>query len=162
MATRSTQTFHFDFPPERLMEVLTDPDFHKANLLNQGHPDASVRVASRTDDRVALEADVTEYAKGITGVDKSKTELTRTEWDWDLNNRKADWIYHHPQGARVKVWGQIRVEGAGDGSRLTEEFNCQIKVPLVGGKIEKMVLKEVDAYWPKYEALVREHCEKKK
>ena len=54
----------------------------------------------------------------------------------------------------------IRIEGSGDSCLLVEEFNVNVKVPLMGGKIEKIIMKEVDKYFPKYEVMVKEFCAK--
>ena len=89
------------------------------------------------------------------GVDKSKTEETKTFYKCDLKARKVDWTYESPQGKRVKVWGSMAVTEAGEGrARLSQTFNVDISIPLVGGKIEGIVLKETEKFWPKYAKLV--------
>ena len=90
------------------------------------------------------------------------SEQTQTHYEWDLKGRRASWTYSSPHGKRVRVWGGTRIDAAGDNAVLHEEFNCEVKIPLVGGKVEKVILKEVDKYWPRYEQLLNEWCEKLK
>jgi hypothetical protein len=159
MAKQSIHTMSFPFPPDLIMKVISYPEFQAENFKAQGNPDAKVIEKERTDSKLLLVADVTEYAKGVTGIDKSKTEQSTTSYQWDLRARKATWTYQSAH-SQVKVWGAIRIEASGAGASLTEEFNVEVKVPLLGGKIEKMILKEADAYWPKYEKLVADYARK--
>ena len=159
MAKQSVHTMRFPFPPDLIQKVISHPEFQVENFKAQGNPDAKVFEKSRTDAKLVLVAQVTEYAKGVTGIDKSKTEQTTTTYDWDLKARKAAWTYQSPH-SQVRVWGAIRIEASGSGTALTEDINVEVKIPLLGGKIEKMILKEADSYWPKYEKLVADYCKK--
>lgn len=159
MAKQSTRTMRFSFPPEVVFKVISSPEFQAENFRAQGNPDAKVVERSRSDSTLVVFAEVTEYAKGVTGIDKSKTELTSTTYQWDLPTMTARWTYQSPH-SQVRVWGNIRIKAAGDGTSLYEEFNVEVKIPLLGGKIEKVILKEADAYWPRYEKLVIEHCKR--
>lgn len=162
MTQTAKNTFHLPFPPDVVLATLTDPDFLEANLLQQNNPEAKVSERSRTDEKLVIDCHVTEYAKGMSGVDKSKTQPTHTVYEWDLRARAADWTYTNPstQGKMAKVWGRSLVAPEGDNTALTEEFSVKIKVPLMGGKIEKIIIKEVKKYWPAYEKLVHKWCEK--
>lgn len=160
MSTQSKRTMKFENPPETIFKVLTDPEFMKTNFIKQGHVNAVIREKSRSQDRLVLEAEVTEYAKGVTGIDKSKTEISYTVFTWDIAKRTAEWTYRSPHGERVKAWGSIRIEPAGGGTQLTEIFNIEIKIPLVGGRIEKTVISKADEHWPAYEELVKTFCAK--
>ncbi len=159
MAKQSVRTMTFNHSPDVLYQVITSPEFQEANFVAQGHPAATVTEKESSDTRLVLYADVTEYAKGLTGIDKRKTEKSSTTYQWDVKNKSCTWTYQSPH-AQVRVWGAIRIEGSGDTARLTEEFNVEVKIPLAGGKIEKMVMKEAEKYWPRYEQLVEDHCRK--
>jgi hypothetical protein len=158
MAKTTQKVMTFECTPDRLLAVLLDPEFRAANNRAMGHLSSTSREVLRTPEKLVLETEVEEYAKGLTGVDRSKTERTRTTFEWDLSRRVAHWTYQSPHGERVRVWGTITIDPAPEGSRLTEVFNVEIKIPLVGGQIEKMVLREADQHWPRYEKLIAEHC----
>ena len=159
MAKVSSRTMRFACSPDTLMALITRPDFHEANLTNQGNPKVTVREQSRTDHRLVFEAEVEEYAKGIKGIDKSKTETTWTTFNWDLRRRSAEWKYRGAH-ARAQVWGDIRIRAVGEDASLTENFHVDIKIPLVGRGIEAIVIRETEAYWPKYEELINEFLAK--
>ena len=160
MAKKTVNKIQLAYSPDLVMKVITTPLFQETNFLAQDNPGAKVSEVSRTDDKLVLRAEVVEYAKGMTGIDRSKTEKTTTEYDWNLKQRSATWTYNSVHGKRVQVWGAIRIEGGGDSCTLVEEFNVNVKIPLMGGKVEKLIMKEVDKYFPKYEALVKEFCAK--
>jgi hypothetical protein len=160
MAKTTQKIMTFPCTPDQLLGILLDPEFRAANYRAMGHLSSTWREISRTPEKLVLETEVEEYAKGVTGIDRSKTERTQTTWEWDLVKRFASWTYRGPHGQRVRVWGTIAIEPVPEGSRLTEVFNVEIKIPLVGGQIEKMVLREADQHWPRYEKLLGEYCAK--
>ena len=160
MAKRDEQTFFFDVPPERLLQVLIGEEYQIARQKSQGALEVQVRETSRSDDRLVFEVHAKEYARGLTGVDKSKTEINVTTYDWDLKAKRGTWKHATSQGERVKVWGTVQIQPDGGKSRLVNDFNIEIKIPLVGGKIEKMVMKEVAKSWANYEGVIREFLKK--
>ena len=160
MAKRDQKTFHFEVSPDKLLEVLIDQEYQVARQKSQGALEVNVKEVSRTDDRFAFEVHAKEYARGITGVNKSKTEINVTTYDWDLKAKRGTWKHSTSQGDRVKVWGSVQIQPDGENSRLVNDFNVEIKIPLVGGKIEKMVMKEVGKSWGAYENVIREFIKK--
>ncbi|MFH2007841.1 MAG: DUF2505 domain-containing protein [bacterium] len=160
MAKSSSWSKEFSCSAETLLGIITDPDFHKARSDLLENPSTTVKEISRTGEKLVFEVHCVEYAKGIKGVDKSKTEQSVTTYDFELRSRRGEWSYAGPQGKRVKVWGDMTVTEAGGGARLTQNFNVDVKIPLVGGQIEKLVIKESGKFWPKYEQLVSEFVQK--
>lgn len=164
MSKSAKNTFHLPYPPDVVLAALTDPGFLEANFMQQNNPDAKVVERSRTPDELIIDCEVTEYAKGLTGMDKSKTEKTQTVYVWSLTARTGEWTYTNPgtHGRLAKVWGSsyISPDGDGEGAALAEEFNINVKIPLMGGKVEKYVIKEVKKYWPAFDKLLRQWCDK--
>ena len=162
MSTTAKNTFKLPFPPDVVLAALTDLEFLVANFKQQDNPEARAVERSRTADELLIDCEVTEYAKGISGVDRSKTEVTQTAYRWDLKARRGEWTYKNPSttGKMAKVWGSSQLKPDGAGTALMEEFNVNVKVPLMGGKIERIVIKEVEKYWPAFEKLLRKWCDK--
>lgn len=154
MAKSSQWSKEFPCSPETLFRVVSDPEFHiaRSNLLE--NPSARVEEVLRTPERLELKVHCTEFAKGVTGIDRSKTEQSVTTYVYDLPARRVQWTYEGPQGKRARVWGEMTVTEAGAGARLSQQFNVEIKIPLLGGKIEGLVINGTEKFWPKYEALV--------
>ena len=155
MASKSENVFRFDSPPETLLAVLIAADFQIAREKAMGSLEARVEEKTRSDTRLVFDVHTVDYARGMTGIDRSKTENNRTEYDWDLKVRRAGWTYHGQSNKMARVWGTIRLEPEGSGSKLTNSFEVEVKIPLMGGKIEKLVLKEVEKSWPIYEKTIR-------
>lgn len=162
MATTKTMSARFDVSPEQLLTLLTDREFLVAQQkLDPAAIEVSVDELSRSDDCLVLELRATQYGRGMLGVDRSKTERSVTTYTWDLRRRRCEWLYHGPHSERFSATGSDRIEADGDGSRFTTEFRLEIRVPLIGNKIEKLVLKQFEARQPKYERLVREFCRRR-
>lgn len=156
MAKKDEHVMRFDMAPDDLVAILTDPEFQVLREKTMGSLEARVSDVERDGDRLRYKVHTKDYARGMTGIDRSKTEDNRVDYEWDLAARRGDWTYHGAQSKMARVWGSLRVEPDGDGARLTNAFEVDVKVPLMGGKIEKMVLKEVAKSWPQYESAIRQ------
>lgn len=156
MSKELTRRMTVEAPADRLVEVLVEPAFHVEREKAQGALDVRVEERSRAGDRLVFDVVVTQHARTKTGIDRSRTEQAVTTTEWDLKARRATWTYRDPNSDRVTVRGSMRVEPSGEGrSVLVDEMFLEVKVPLIGGQIEKIILKEIEAGWPKYEAVVR-------
>jgi len=151
-----------DLPPDDLVKILTDPDFQVAREKAQNAIDASVKGVSRQGDRLVFEVHVTQHARTKTGIDRSRTEQAVTTYTWDLKARTASWVYRDPHSERVDVRGSVRVEPSGSGSTEVDDMQIEVRIPLLGGQIEKLILKEVEKGWPRYEAVLRKFAAKAK
>jgi len=162
MSKTAKNTFRLPYSPDVVLAALTDPAFLEANFKKQDNPEAKVVERSRTAAELILDAEVTEYAKGLGGVDRSKTVKAKTVYVWNLTARSAQWTYTNSsaQGKMVKVWGGSRIVPDGASTSLEEEFSVNVKIPLMGGKVEKIVIKEVKKYWPIFDKLLRKWCDK--
>lgn len=147
MASTSTHTFELDCSPDKAVEILSGEAFEVAQQSAQeGTKSCEYKLISSNDEQIVYELLAIEYAKGVKGVDKSKTESSVTHVTWDLTARKSSWTYEGAQGKRVKVWGGTRVVPRGEGCRVTTEFSVDIKIPLIGRQIEKIVVRESDKH----------------
>jgi len=154
MATSSSWSKEYDCSADTLYGIITSGDFHKARSALLDNPKTEIKETELTDTLRKFEIHTTEYAKGITGIDKSKTEQSVSYYECHLKQRTVKWEYHGPQGKRAKVWGDMAVTEVGGRARVKQNFNVDIKIPLLGGKIEKMVSKKTAEFWPRYESLV--------
>ncbi len=155
MAKSYAKTIRYPANVEKLLEILIDPDFQVAREKVQGSLEVTVKDRSRTDSEYIYEVHTVDHAKGITGIDKTKTETALAVYTWDLVNQKCRWTWDGPHSPRVKVWGNLVLHPAGDETDLDGDFHVNVKVPLVGGKIEKEVIKETIKGWDRYEGVVR-------
>jgi hypothetical protein len=161
MTQQYEKTFQFELTPDDLVKVMTSQEYTESWEKEKGALEVTIKEISSSEERLVREIHTTEYARGITGIDKSKTEVNVNTQDWDLKNHKCSWTLKMPHGPRVRVAGTMQVSPSGDQAQLTSRFSVDVKIPLVGGKIEKMVGKEVEKGWPRFEKVLREHCDKK-
>jgi len=142
--------------PDKLLEVLTNPEFEVQKQKNVSKAlDASVKELKRSDAELVYEVHSTEYAKGMTGLDKSKTEAVIIKTRWNLKERHAEWTWEGSQyGKKVSVSGTITIRPQGEHSSLVSTMDVEIKIPLVGGVAEKKTLQTIEATWHKFDALV--------
>lgn len=162
MTQRYEKTFEFEVGPDELLSILTDPAFQQEREKANGALEVRVEELERTAHKLRYVVHTTTHARGLTGVDKNKTEQAQNTYAWDLDNRVGKWTWKGPHGDKARVWGSSRIQPANDHARLTNDFNVEVKVPLVGGKIEKAVMKEVPAGFERYEQVVRSFIEKRK
>jgi hypothetical protein len=157
MAKSFKRSTKFDATPEKALSVLTNPEFQVERETAQDNcVGAEYKEISRSDTRLVYEVINTEYAKGVTGIDKNKTERVTYTYTWDLARKSCTWVYRSDHGDRVKVSGSLKiVTGPANTSVLDDDFTVEVKIPLVGGKIEGIIMKEVEAGWPKYEKVLR-------
>jgi hypothetical protein len=158
MARSWSTTTTLDATAERLLATMTgEPFLIEQHKLDEAVIDVAFREVSRTPTRLVQELLSTEYARGLTGLDRSKRERSTVTFEWDLQTMRCAWSYRGEQGGRVQVGGAERIEAVGDRARLTSTWNVEVRIPLVGGQVEKLVLREVEQGRPRYEALLRSH-----
>jgi hypothetical protein len=146
----------FDAPPDRLLAAVTDPEFVKARRKPGTSAGGTVREVARDERRLVQELESEDYARTRTGgIDRSRTEVSVTTYEWDLAARRCSWTWRGPQDARVGLRGRIAVRAAGAGSELETEFEVDVRIPLIGGVIERIIAGEIEEDLPRFEELVR-------
>lgn len=161
MAKTSTRTAVFETSPERLLEVLTSAEFQeKQRRLDEAVVEAKFVELSRTADRLEFELRSTEYERGMTGLNKKKTVNSTTHVVWDLRARKATWSYTTQAYDRVKVGGTNRIEASGNSTRYVSDVTVEVKMPLVGGKVEGAIVDGMGKGFHKHDDLLRDFLAK--
>ncbi len=141
---------------DKLVSVLTHPEFEiEKQKKASGAIDATVKEIRRNDEEAVYEIHSTEYAKGVTGVDRSKTESIVIRMRWNLKERHSEWTWEGPHGKKVAVSGTMQVKPVDENHcTLISTMDVEIKIPLVGSQVEKMVIREVEKNWPNFDQLV--------
>jgi hypothetical protein len=84
------------------------------------------------------------------GLDRSRRESSRTTHTWDLSSLHDHWVYAGSQGDKVRVEGSFDIQSKGKSScRLVSEFSVDVSLPLIGSKIEKIVINEIKEAEPR-------------
>jgi hypothetical protein len=146
----------FDVAPDVLLAAVTDPEFVKQRMKPGTSAGATVREVSRDAVRLVQELHSDDYARTrVGGIDRSRIEPSTTRYEWDLAARECRWTWRGPQDARVGLRGRIAVRAAGAGSELETEFEVDVRIPLIGGVVERIIAAEIEEDLPRFEREVR-------
>ncbi len=149
---------------EGLLDIMTSEEYQMINMESQPqNKEGKFTEVSRDENKMVFRMDVVEWGKNkvTKSLDKSKTEQTQNVTTWDLKNMKAEWEYFGPE-KKAKVWGSIQIVPKGDQAEMTDIFNISVSIPVIGGTVEKIVIKEVEKHWPGKEERLMDFVNKKK
>ncbi len=132
-------------PPERIREVLTDPEYLRAKLREVGGPGAEL--VSREQDeagaitvvqRQTVPSDwVPDFARSLISGD---VVIERTEdWNGDFGATVRAVVV----GTPAKITGAMALAPHGDGAVLTMRIEAKVPVPLFGAAVESMITEKI-------------------
>ncbi len=138
----------YDAPPERVYAMLADPDFRRRSCEAMQVISADVQLDPDPDggegftltiDQQQNTKDLPSFARAIAG--DSTQAIQREVW---LSTTTGSLSIEAP-GKPTSVAGTIRLEPSGSGTTEVVELEIKVKVPLVGGKLEKLLAEKVAA-----------------
>ena len=137
---RYEHTMTYDAPPEEVFEMLKSEEFREKvcqNLKQTISYDVSITPQGEGMD---VRVEQVQETKGVPSVAKKivgdeTTIIQKEHW---TSPRKADLDIEIP-GKPGSVKGDITLAEQGDGTVETVSVDIKVSVPLVGGKIEKML-----------------------
>jgi uncharacterized protein YndB with AHSA1/START domain len=157
VATSLSARLDIPADPATAFALLTDPDYVRQVAEATGGIDVEVTVTPSEDggatvvSRRTLPADVPSYAKALVGDTVTLTE-TRTIGGAASDGSRDGTIAIDFGSAPGSVTGTLQLAGAGARTGVDVALSIKANVPLIGGKVEKMVAEQIQA------ALVREQA----
>ncbi len=153
-----THVYRFSNSPEEVAAIMANPDFHYE--FDRTREDASgteMRPREPNGDILEFTMLTQEFRHTKTGgLNRNKTTEGRTDFRWNGGTKILDWQYYSGEDPkRINIRGRYLVQPDGQGSRLVHEYSIDIKIPLIGGQVSKLVGKEFIKSFPKFEAAVR-------
>lgn len=153
-----THIYRFTETPEQLAAVMADLDFHFA--FDQQRDDISgteMRPGGQDGDVQLFTMLTQEFKRSKTGkINRSATTEGRTDFRWDPTARTLGWIYYSgEEPKRIRIGGNYRIVPDGAGCQLIHDYTIDIKIPLIGGQVSKLVDREFVKSFVRFEALVR-------
>ncbi len=146
--TYTTENNHRADPGE-VLRILTNESFLIEREKAQGAIEARVEELERSEDELRLRLHATEYGRTMTGgLDKSKREKSATEYTWDLKKMHGRWSYRGTHGNRINVSGSFQLSPHDSGTRVVSNYEVKVNIPVLGGKIEKMIIREIEKSSP--------------
>ena len=156
MATKIDQTYQIEGTPTAIMDIMRNAEFVKESETSRDALTCDVITKEEDDGRHVFEIHTTTYARGATGIDRSKTENNKTVVTWDKNAKSARWDWTGAHGKMARVSGTHNLTDKGGGTtELRMTMDVEIGIPVVGKMIEKKVKAGFEEQWPLYVARIR-------
>ena len=137
----------FPAPPSDVFAMLTDEAFLRHAATEMGSPDARVAASAS---RTAVEATIESPAEVRAFVGPTLRILLDVDWGAaEPDGGRAGTFSMTVPGTPVTVAGRTRLAPTASGSELVYDGDLEVKVPLIGGRIEKeaapAILEALDA-----------------
>jgi hypothetical protein len=135
----------YDASPAEVFAMLADPVFREAGCAEGGALSAEVSVEKKgagfslTIDRVQKTDGLPAFARTFAG--DTTRAIQREEWA----DPTSGTMEIEAPGKPSEVKGTITLEPDGPATRWIIELDLKIKVPLIGGKLEKLLAEQVTA-----------------
>ena len=135
----------YDAPPAQVFEMLADPEFREAACAAMEVISADVQL-DRDGEGFNLVIDQQQNTKDLPGfartfAGESTQAIQREVW---LDPTTGSLSIESP-GKPASATGTIRLEEDGAGTREVVELEIKVKVPLIGGKLERLMAEKVAA-----------------
>ncbi|MEV5000954.1 DUF2505 domain-containing protein [Nocardioides sp. LML1-1-1.1] len=135
----------YEAGPGEVFAMLADPAFREKVAAEQGVVSIDVRITptgagfTMVSDQVQDTAGLPAIAKKIAG--DTTRAVVREEW----SEATSGTIEITAPGKPTKAVGTVRLVAAGPGTTYVQELDVNVKVPLIGGKLETLMADNIDA-----------------
>jgi hypothetical protein len=139
---RVTHEVRYDASVDDVHAMLTDPAFREMAAAAQGATTADVTVedGSVRIDMVSPNTDIPAFARKVVGA--SVHAIQTEEWD----DRAADFAITTPM-MPASIHGRRELVADGDGCLDTFEGEAKVRIPVIGGKLEKLFADKLTTGW---------------
>ena len=119
---------------------------------------ASFKPIAEGPDSREFEIHYVEYRRTKLGkLDKSGTARAVTESVYRDKDRTLRWVYKGPE-TRVSIAGTYRLEPAGEQTRVFHETDIDVRIPVIGGRIAKVIAEEFGKAMPRVQRILERHA----
>jgi hypothetical protein len=139
---RVTHEVRYDASPDQVHAMLTDPAFREKAAESQGATTVEVSVAdgSVRIDMVSPNTDIPAFARKVVGA--SVHAIQEEQWD----GHGADFSITTPM-MPASIHGRRELVADGGGCLDTFEGETKVRIPVIGGKLEKLFADKLAAGW---------------
>ena len=156
-----TKTNIFPHHWEKVVEVLLDPEFNvEIEKLRDGVISTEFKMIRDEEREKLFELRTTEYKRKKTGgIDRSGTVQTFTTSRYDASSKRLEWEYHGEGGKMMVIKGVYSVTPMGesplgdDQARFTHEVTIEVKIPIIGNSIARMIARGFENEDPRYKTV---------
>lgn len=140
------ETIDYPVPCARVLAKFATAGFLQAKYEGQGARNIQLLEESRDGDTtrytftrdVPVQVDVPAFARSL--VPASITLIQTDTWNAATRSGRLDIAF---KGMPVQLRCDMRLEDRAGGSHHTLDFNIQVNVPLIGGKLEKLLAEDL-------------------
>lgn len=151
LTRRFRKTLSFDAPSEHLAALYGAAAFHSDWSRRNGASQAEVAVEDQPDGTRQLTIREVHRTRW-----RSKDEHVTVHLSWNCTSGRGRWRHVAEEFRdRSRAEGSVRVVPAGAGCRLEIEGEVSVKVPLVGGRLERRICAYLEADRPGERAFVQ-------
>lgn len=146
------QTFTIDAPLDKVLTAMRDPALIEEDAKSRNCVSMKIIDVKKTADTHVFEMHSVDYAVGLTGIDKKKTENNTNYVEWDLKKGVSTWKWKggNEMSNKAKITGGTTLAAQGKSTAVTMWVDIEVPIPIVGKKVSEMVGKNFKAEWPKY------------
>jgi len=133
------QEMTYDAPPAAVRAMVGDPAFREEVCEEQGSLRHDVTIDADAE-QMTVRIELVQPTQGVPSVAKKfvgdETDVVQEETWHDATSADLEVTIPGKPGSLV---GGIRLEADGDGTRQVVEGDLKVNIPLVGGKLEKII-----------------------
>ncbi len=135
---RLTRSLSYDAPTADVVAMMQDPAFWDRVAQATGALSSSTAVATKGD-RVEVVTDQQQAVVGVPAfakkfVGESTRAIVTTSWHAERGSYRVE-----TPGKPTSIAGSVAVTSTGNGASVTYDLEVKASVPLIGGKLEKLV-----------------------
>jgi len=146
------KTFFVEAPPDKVAKAMRDAAFIEHDEKARDTVSVKVVEVKKTKDEHQFEIQTVNYVRGLTGIDRSKTENNKSVTRWDLKQNVCSWTWHGggEYADKAKIAGGHSLIAQGKGTDVRMWVDIDVSVPLLGKTISKKVAAGFESEWPNY------------
>lgn len=135
----------YDAPPQAVFDMLSDPAFREAVCTAMGVVSADVTL-ERTGSGFTLVVDQEQRTDDLPSFARTFAgETTRAVQREAWADSTGGTVRIEAPGKPTTVTGTVTLRAEGSGTREVVELDVKVKVPLLGGKLEKLMSEKITA-----------------
>lgn len=146
------EVIRYEQPAKTVLRHFTDPDFYVRKYREQGASNIRVEASERTATRfsvtiardVPVEVDVPAFARGL--LPPTITLVQTDSWDLEQRQSRLEIAF---KGMPVRLTGTTRLTDTPTGAREDLLFDIRVNVPLIGGKLEELLVRDLQLKFSK-------------
>lgn len=140
------EVIHYEQNAETLLRYFSDPEFFVRKYREQGATNVRVEASacSATESSVTVtrdvpvEVDVPSFARGL--VPATITLVQTDSWDLARRQGRLEIVF---KGMRVRLTCTMTLTDTPTGAREDLAFEIRVNVPLIGGKLEELLARDL-------------------